>query len=54
MLQRLKESSIAAAMKASNIRIVDAASTPKRPYKPNTRSTPRSACSAAFSSASAS
>jgi polysaccharide biosynthesis transport protein len=36
MLQRLKESSIAAAMKASNIRIVDAASAPKRPYKPNT------------------
>lgn len=35
MLQRLKESSIASALKASNVRIVDAAAVPKRPYKPN-------------------
>lgn len=35
MLQQLKESSIAAAMRASNIRIVDRAQVPKRPYKPS-------------------
>ena len=35
MLQRLKESSIASAMRASNIRVVDAAKAPKSPYKPN-------------------
>ena len=34
MLQRVKESSIASAMRASNIRIVDAAEPPKLPYKP--------------------
>ncbi|MBI3281352.1 MAG: polysaccharide biosynthesis tyrosine autokinase [Acidobacteria bacterium] len=34
MLQRVKESSIASAMKASNVRIVDAARPPKSPYKP--------------------
>ena len=36
MLQRVKESSIASAMRASNIRIVDVATAPKRPYKPST------------------
>jgi capsular exopolysaccharide synthesis family protein len=35
MLQRLKEASIAAAMRASNIRVVDAARAPLGPYKPN-------------------
>jgi capsular exopolysaccharide synthesis family protein len=35
MLQRVKESSIASAMRASNIRVVDAASTPRTPYKPS-------------------
>lgn len=35
MLQRLKEASIAAAMRASNIRVVDAAREPLGPYKPN-------------------
>ncbi len=35
MLQRLKESSIASAMKASNVRVVDAADPPEKPYKPS-------------------
>jgi capsular exopolysaccharide synthesis family protein len=35
MLQRVKESSIASAMHASNIRIVDVARVPERPYEPN-------------------
>ena len=35
MLQRLKEASIAAAMRASNIRVVDAARAPRGPYKPD-------------------
>ena len=35
MLQRVKESAIASAMKASNVRVVDAAKTPKKPYKPD-------------------
>ena len=35
MLQQLKESTIASAMRASNVRVVDPASTPKRPYKPD-------------------
>jgi uncharacterized protein involved in exopolysaccharide biosynthesis len=35
MLQKLKESSIASAMRASNVRVVDAAKAPKSPYKPN-------------------
>jgi capsular exopolysaccharide synthesis family protein len=35
MLQRLKEASIAAALRASNIRVVDAARTPLGPYKPD-------------------
>lgn len=34
MLQRVKESSISSAMRASNIRVVDAARPPRRPYKP--------------------
>ena len=34
-LQRVKESSIAAAMRASNVRIVDGAEIPKLPYKPS-------------------
>lgn len=33
--QRLKEASIAAALRASNIRVVDAAEAPAGPYKPN-------------------
>jgi capsular exopolysaccharide synthesis family protein len=37
MLQRVKESAIASAMKASNVRVVDAAKTPGRPYKPDLR-----------------
>ena len=37
MLQRVKESAIAAALKASNIRVVDAALKPMFPYKPNIR-----------------
>lgn len=37
MLQQMKESSIAAAMRASNIRVLDAAKPPARPYKPNAR-----------------
>ncbi len=36
MLQRVKESSIASAMRASNIRVVDAAQVPRKPYKPST------------------
>ncbi|MDP2999980.1 MAG: GNVR domain-containing protein, partial [Bryobacterales bacterium] len=35
MLQRLKEASIGAAMRASNVRVVDAARAPRGPYKPN-------------------
>jgi polysaccharide biosynthesis transport protein len=35
MLQQLKESTIASAMRASNIRIVDEAKVPLHPYKPN-------------------
>lgn len=35
MLQRLKESSLAAALKASNIRPVDNAKPPRRPFSPN-------------------
>jgi polysaccharide biosynthesis transport protein len=35
MLQRVKESSIVSAMKASNVRIIDPAMTPRYPYKPN-------------------
>lgn len=35
MLQRVKESSIASAMRASNVRIVDLAEPPALPYKPN-------------------
>ncbi|MBS1875376.1 MAG: polysaccharide biosynthesis tyrosine autokinase [Acidobacteria bacterium] len=35
MLQHVKESGIAAALKASNVRVVDAAAPPKSPYKPN-------------------
>jgi capsular exopolysaccharide synthesis family protein len=35
MLQRVKESSIASAMKASNVRVVDEAKVPKKPYKPS-------------------
>jgi succinoglycan biosynthesis transport protein ExoP len=35
MLQRIKESSIASAMRITNVRIVDAAKPPIRPYKPN-------------------
>jgi capsular exopolysaccharide synthesis family protein len=34
MLQRVKESSIAAAMRASNVRVVDAAIPPRFPFKP--------------------
>ncbi len=35
MLQQLKESTMASAMRASNIRVVDPATVPPRPYKPN-------------------
>ncbi len=35
MLQRVKESSIASAMRASNVRIIDPAKPPIDPYKPN-------------------
>ena len=35
MLQKMKEASVASAMRASNVRVVDAAKVPKRPYKPN-------------------
>ncbi|MBX5495119.1 MAG: polysaccharide biosynthesis tyrosine autokinase [Bryobacteraceae bacterium] len=34
MLQRVKESSIASAIRASNVRIVDPAKPPEKPYKP--------------------
>ncbi|MBV9404990.1 MAG: GumC family protein, partial [Acidobacteriaceae bacterium] len=34
MLQQLKASTIASAMRASNVRVVDPANIPKRPYKP--------------------
>ena len=37
MLQRLKEASIASALRASNIRVVDPAERPSIPYKPNVR-----------------
>ena len=37
MLQRVKEASIASALRASNVRIVDPAKAPKAPYKPNLR-----------------
>jgi capsular exopolysaccharide synthesis family protein len=35
MLQQLKESSIASAMRASNVRLLDTAKAPQHPYKPN-------------------
>jgi polysaccharide biosynthesis transport protein len=35
MLQRVKESSIVSAMKATNVRVIDAAKPPVHPYKPN-------------------
>jgi polysaccharide biosynthesis transport protein len=35
MLERVKESTIASAMKASNVRVIDAAVPPRHPYKPN-------------------
>jgi capsular exopolysaccharide synthesis family protein len=35
MLQRVKESSITSALKASNVRIIDFARTPEKPYKPS-------------------
>jgi capsular exopolysaccharide synthesis family protein len=35
MLQELKESTIASAMRASNVRVVDPAKVPNRPYKPD-------------------
>jgi capsular exopolysaccharide synthesis family protein len=35
MLQRLKEASVASALRASNIRVVDPAELPELPYKPN-------------------
>jgi capsular exopolysaccharide synthesis family protein len=35
MLQRVKEASIASALRASNVRVVDAADIPSAPYKPN-------------------
>ncbi len=35
MLEHLKESTLAAAMRASNVRVVDAARVPPLPYKPN-------------------
>jgi len=34
MIQRVKEASIASAMRASNVRVVDTAEIPKSPYKP--------------------
>src|SRR6185436_10855172 len=39
LLQKLKESSIASALRANNIRIVDAAERPSVPYKPNVKKT---------------
>ena len=35
MLQRMKEASVASALRASNIRVVDPADSPSVPYKPN-------------------
>jgi succinoglycan biosynthesis transport protein ExoP len=35
MLQRVKESGIAAALKPANIRVIDPARVPEKPYKPN-------------------
>ena len=35
LLQRVKEAGVAAAMRASNIRVVDPAKLPRRPHKPN-------------------
>ena len=35
MLQQLRQSAIASAMRASNIRVVDAATKPEHPYRPN-------------------
>lgn len=35
MLQRVKESGIASALRPSNIRVIDPARTPEKPYKPN-------------------
>jgi capsular exopolysaccharide synthesis family protein len=35
MLQKMKEASVASAIRASNVRIVDAAKPPMRPYRPN-------------------
>jgi polysaccharide biosynthesis transport protein len=35
MLQQLKQASLASALRASNIRVVDQATRPKRPYKPD-------------------
>ena len=35
MLQRMKEASVASALRASNIRVVDPAEAPEIPYKPN-------------------
>jgi len=35
MLQKVKENSIASAMRASNVRVVDAAKVPRAPYKPS-------------------
>ena len=35
LLQRVKEAGVAAAMRASNIRVVDPAKPPRRPHKPN-------------------
>ena len=37
LLQRLKEASIASALRANNIRVVDTAETPTAPYKPDVR-----------------
>ena len=37
MLQQLKQSSLATALRASNIRVVDPATPPKEPYKPDVR-----------------
>jgi len=38
MLQQLKQSSLASALRASNIHVVDPAKPPTRPYKPDTQS----------------
>lgn len=35
MLQRVKESNIASALKATNVRVIDPAKAPQRPFKPN-------------------